>query len=99
MIIYYHLCTSTAGVTVGESCGTTISIGFRAPNYKTIMTALLDEICTHQLKDGDVFYRDGDSLDRKPSSTGMIASIARDTIANHIKSTVTANPFDVSDNY
>lgn len=82
---YHHY---TAGVTIGESSSTTISIGFRAPNYKTVMTALLDEICTHRLKDGDSFYRDGDSLDRRPISRGTIASTARNTIADHIKASV-----------
>ena len=52
------------------------------------MTALLDEICTNRLKDGDSFYRDGNSLDRRPISRGMISPIARNTIADHIKASV-----------
>jgi len=75
-------------VTIGDAHGTTISVGFRAPNYKSVVTALWEEICTSHLPDEIAFYKDGSDLPTVPLSPGSISDHAIASIKSDIQSKV-----------
>mmetsp|Transcript_14603 Transcript_14603/g.32829 ORF Transcript_14603/g.32829 Transcript_14603/m.32829 type:complete len:578 (-) Transcript_14603:142-1875(-) len=71
------------GTTLEGPC-TTISVGFRAPNYKSLVTALWEDICTNVLSDEDCFYSDIGDLTAAPQSPGLVSPQARGSIAREI---------------
>ncbi len=76
-------------MTIGDAHGTTISVGFRAPNYKSVVTALWEEICSSHLPDEIAFYKDGTDLLAVPLSPGSISHHAIASIKSDIQSKVT----------
>jgi ribosomal protein L16 Arg81 hydroxylase len=73
-----------AGTTLGDGPSTTISVGFRAPNYKSLVTALWEDICTNVLSDDDSFYTDLGDLAAAPASPGLVSPQARGSMAREI---------------
>eukprot|EP01032_Pedospumella_encystans_P010513 gene10513-12279_t len=73
------------GVTIGDTHGTTISVGFRAPNYKSVVTALWEEIGSSHLPDEEAFYKDGTDLLTVPLSPGSISELAINSIKTEIQ--------------
>ena len=75
-------------MTTGDTHGTTISVGFRAPNYKSVVTALWEEISSFHLPDEKAFYKDGTDLLKVPLSPGSISHQAINSIKTEIQSKV-----------
>lgn len=73
-------------MTIGDTPGTTISVGFRAPNYRSVVTALWEEICSTSLPDEEAFYKDGSDLTTVPLSPGSISDRAIGSINADIHS-------------
>ena len=69
----------------------TISFGFRAPNYKTLMTAFLEEITSKKYLDAsDLFHKDDTTLktDGKRLSAGLLEQSSSTLIAENLKQMV-----------
>ncbi len=78
-------------MTIGDAHGTTISVGFRAPNYKSVVTALWEEIGSSHLPDEQAFYKDGTDLSTAPLSSGSISGQVLASIKSDIESKVQHN--------
>ena len=70
-----------AGVSLGDDC-TTVSMGFRSPTHRSMLTALCDFICQNTVPER-LMYSDP-SLKLQKSS-GYIGSDAREAIRDDIK--------------
>lgn len=73
---------------MGDRPGTTISVGFRAPNYKSVITALWEDVSNNCLSEDDAFYRDGDNLRTVPVSAGEITNNVLGTMRAEIEEKV-----------
>jgi ribosomal protein L16 Arg81 hydroxylase len=83
----WNLCCVAIGVTLGEELGTTISFGFRAPDLRSLSTALWDEVCS-AVPAERAFYQDGADLGAVPESAGRIADTAAQSIASRMQDMV-----------
>ena len=73
---------------MGDVPGTTISVGFRAPDYRSVVTALWEDVCNTFTTDDNAFYKDEQDLLSAPASPGEISSSALGTISADIQSKV-----------
>lgn len=76
------------GTTVGEEACVTISMGFRAPDYKTLVTALWDHICQTRLQENNSLFADGAFAAQYLHSRGEVCVAARDEFKTGISSKV-----------
>lgn len=68
------------GVSLGDDC-VTISLGFRAPSYRSIMTAFCQHVCEKTIPE-KAFYSDPDLQIQQ--SQALISDTSRKTISNTI---------------
>lgn len=64
----------------------TVSFGFRAPTYRSMLTALTDHVCRTAIPE-DLYYSDP-SLQSQRSSPGLIDVSARDAVASKLREQV-----------
>lgn len=74
------------GISLGGGC-TTVSLGFRAPAYRSMVTALCDYVCQKSIPE-DLYYSDPD-LDLQ-NSVSLIPDYTRDKIAAKIYTQLTS---------
>jgi hypothetical protein len=86
---------ASTGITIGDELGTTISFGFRAPDIRSLSTALWDEAVS-TVPAERAFYQDGADLDAVPLSAGKIADRAVHSIASRVQSMVSTSPLLVA---
>lgn len=80
-----------SGTTLTGPC-TTISIGFRAPNYQSLVTAMWEEVCSQKLSDDNSFYADGGVLTQAPASPALISAEARAQMQSDVHAKVAPPP-------
>ena len=73
------------GVALTDDC-ITVSIGFRAPSYRSMITALCERICSDIPE--DKLYRDSDLLVKQQVSSGEVATVARTRIFEELQDEV-----------
>lgn len=76
---------SILGVSLGGDC-LTVSMGFRSPTHRSMLTALCDFICQNTVPER-LMYTDPDL--KLQESSGYIGNIARETISGDLKSHIT----------
>lgn len=82
----------TLGVSLGDDC-LTVSMGFRSPTHRSMLTALCDFICQNTVPE-KLMYSDPDL--KLQSSSGYIGNIARETISSDLKGHILRSLDDTS---
>ena len=75
-VLFYFI-----GVTTSKSVAVTISVGFRAPNFKSLTTALLGHICS-QIPTENAFYHDNHNHSNNDISSIPYAISTAATVGN-----------------
>ena len=71
------------GVSCGQDC-TTISMGFRAPTYRSMMVALTAHICQHSI-DENFHYTDPDLVEHGGGNVDTVSEKARGSMASTLQ--------------
>ena len=71
---------------MGKDFATTISVGFRAPDFKSLVTALWQDTCKSM--DSDRFYSDVADMPTPPVSPGLLSQQACNSMSRTVSDLV-----------